>query len=86
MKYPGISFSIFDEDGAASTAALMRATVGLSVDESKRSEVRKIVISQKTQEGGEVDAFDEVLECPVMDDDLSSVRLNVCLSNYPGRT
>jgi Uncharacterised protein family (UPF0183) len=80
MKYPGISFSIFDEDGASSTAALMRATVGLSVDESKRSEVKKIVISQKTQEGGEVDAFDEVLECPVMDGDLSSVRLNVRLS------
>lgn len=75
MKYPGIMFSIFDEDGAPSTAALMRATAGVSVDESKRAEVKKIIITQKVPEGGDVDAFDEVLECPAMEGDLSSVIL-----------
>jgi len=77
MKYPGISFSIFDEDGAVSATALMRTTGNLSAEESKKSEVKKIVITQKTPEGSEVDAFDEVLECSVMDGDLSSVCLKV---------
>jgi len=81
MKYPGIAFSIFDEDGIPSSAvAVMRPPSGgvVSVDESKRAEVKKIIITQKSPEGGEVDAFDEVLECPVMEGDLSSVSLIVC--------
>ena len=80
MKYPGIMFSIYDEDVAPSTAALMRTPGGMSVDESKRAEVKKIIITQKLPEGGEVDAFDEVLECPAMEGDLNSVSLRVCPS------
>jgi len=72
MKYPGVSF-IFEDDASA---ALLRSP-RLSADENKRVEVKKISITQRTVGGDEVDAFDEVLESPVMDGDLRSVVLKV---------
>jgi hypothetical protein len=72
MKYPGVSF-IFEDDASA---ALLRSP-RLTADENKRVEVKKISITQRTVGGDEVDAFEEVLESPVMDGDLRSVVLKV---------
>lgn len=72
MKYPGISF-MFEDDASAPLIPSPKP----SADESKRAEVKKINITQRSGTGEEVDAFEEVQECSVMDGDLRSVVLKV---------
>ena len=91
MHYPGVAFLFEDELPSSSTSYPSSSSGGMhkrltNTDESKRIEVRKITITQRTTaaNGEPNDAFEEVLECPTMDGELKSVVVNVgrffCLS------
>lgn len=73
MKYPGVSF-IFEDDASG---VAVRTARGTGVDENKWAEVKKVIISQINGNDEQVDAFDEVLQCPIMDGDLRSVIVKV---------
>ncbi|PVF99968.1 hypothetical protein CPB86DRAFT_774038 [Serendipita vermifera] len=72
MKYPGITFLFEDVAGAA----VIRTNRATSPDEQKRTEVKKILITQRGSGDIEADPFDEVTECSVMDGELQTVKLH----------
>jgi hypothetical protein len=80
MKYPGIVF-LFDDVAGGAVIRTSRAT---NPDEHKRAEVKKIIISQRGAGDIEADPFEEVAECPVMDGELRTVKLQVSLSSLIG--
>jgi hypothetical protein len=71
MRYPGIWFA-FHEDGEDISPG---SKVGQADD--RTSEVKKIVIHQKTIEGQNPDSLDELVECEAMSGDLSKVIVKV---------
>lgn len=71
MRYPGISFS-FEEDVRGET---LKGPVANTDD--RQQEVKRIIIAQKTGDGEQRDALDEVTECPVMAGELFRVVAKV---------
>ncbi|EMD40774.1 hypothetical protein CERSUDRAFT_111359 [Gelatoporia subvermispora B] len=59
LRYPGVSFG-FDVDGRG------EALKSSNHPEDRMQEVRRVVITQKSQEGERRDALDEVSECEAM--------------------
>ncbi|KAF8663497.1 hypothetical protein AX16_001065 [Volvariella volvacea WC 439] len=82
LRYPGLWFS-FEEDG------MSEALKGPHT-EDKLQEVKRVLISQKDNDGKNVDALDEVAECPVMYGDLAhataKIHEGVTLQFYPKST
>ncbi|KAG9052371.1 hypothetical protein FS842_009982 [Serendipita sp. 407] len=80
MRYPGVTFMFDDETPASSSlgsgGGSMRRAIDVA-DENKRAEVRKIVIMQRGDGREQVDAFEEVLEHPIMNGDLKRVVIKV---------
>lgn len=68
LRYPGLWFS-FEEDGGNINHGKGNQ------QEDRMQEVKRVLISQKELEGG--DALDEVVECPVMDGDVSLAVVKV---------
>jgi hypothetical protein len=92
LKYPGIWFS-FEEDsssgaGAATTTATKASenrrlkSKGKEV-EDRSNEVKKIMISQKYNDGKVQDALDEVMECSAMHGDIERAIIKVSISLSP---
>ncbi|KAG8830552.1 hypothetical protein FRC17_004728, partial [Serendipita sp. 399] len=82
MRYPGVTFMFDDETPTSSSlgsgsGSIRRAIGAGPTDENKRAEVRKIVIMQRGVNGEAVDAFDEVLEHPIMSGDLKKVVVKI---------
>ena len=50
--------------------------------DDRQQEVRKIIVTQKSADGEQRDALDEVAECPVMAGELFSVVAKVSLYIY----
>ena len=80
LRYPGVSFS-FEEDGRGET---LKSPVSLPDD--RQQEVKRVIISQKSIDGEQRDALDEVTECAVMAGELSQAILKVNNSIFPRRT
>lgn len=70
LRYPGVSFS-FEEDGRET----LKSPAPHADD--RQQEVKRIIITQKSADGGQRDALDEVTECPVMVGELSRVVVKV---------
>ena len=62
LRYPGLWFS-FEDDGIGDAMAAILA-------EARMQEVKKVLVSQKNNDGKVQDALDEVSELPVMSGDL----------------
>ena len=71
LRYPGVSFS-FEEDGRGET---LKSPVSLPDD--RQQEVKRVIVAQKSVDGEQRDALDEVTECPVMAGELSQAILKV---------
>jgi hypothetical protein len=71
LKYPGIWFS-FDDDGVNEGFK-----GGITHLEQRTQEVKRIFIRQKSVDGEERDALDEVSPCPIMHGDISSAVIKV---------
>ena len=71
LRYPGVSFS-FEEDGRGES---LKASVPIPDD--RQQEVKRIIISQKSVDGEQRDALDEVAECPAMAGELSRAVVKV---------
>ena len=72
MRYPGISFS-FEEDVLGDT---LKSTAPHADD--RQQEVKRVIITQKTVDGEQRDALDEVSECAIMAGELSRAVAKVC--------
>lgn len=73
LRYPGVSFS-FEEDAIGEG---LKAVAKHSED--RLQEVKKVILSQKGIDGVELDALDEVIECPVMYGDVSRAVVKVTI-------
>ena len=71
LRYPGVCFS-FEEDGRGES---LKASV--PVPDDRQQEVKRIIISQKSVDGEQRDALDEVAECPAMAGELSRAVVKV---------
>ncbi|KAI0353606.1 UPF0183-domain-containing protein [Trametes cingulata] len=71
LRYPGISFS-FEEDGRGEPLKSPTAQA-----DDRHQEVKRVIISQKSEEGERSDALDEVAECPAMAGELSQALVKV---------
>ncbi|KAM5540455.1 hypothetical protein V8D89_005913 [Ganoderma adspersum] len=71
LRYPGVSFS-FEEDGRGET---LKSPVSLPDD--RQQEVKRVIITQKSVDGEQRDALDEVTECAVMAGELSQAILKI---------
>ncbi|KAG1768122.1 hypothetical protein EDD22DRAFT_257558 [Suillus occidentalis] len=71
LKYPGIWFS-FDDDGVNEGFK-----GGITHLEQRTQEVKRIFIRQKSVDGEERDALDEVSPCPIMHGDISSAVIKI---------
>ncbi|KAG2042338.1 hypothetical protein BDR03DRAFT_889911 [Suillus americanus] len=71
LKYPGIWFS-FDDDNVNEGFK-----GGITHLEQRTQEVKRIFIRQKSVDGEERDALDEVLPCPIMHGDISSAVIKI---------
>ncbi|RPD67220.1 UPF0183-domain-containing protein [Lentinus tigrinus ALCF2SS1-7] len=71
LKYPGVTFG-FEEDGRSDS---LKSPVAQSDD--RQQEVKRVIISQKNEEGELRDALDEVTECSVMAGELSRAIVKV---------
>lgn len=71
LKYPGIWFS-FDDDSVNEGFK-----GGITHIEQRTQEVKRIFIRQKSVDGEEHDALDEVLPCPIMHGDISSAVIKI---------
>ncbi|TFK55961.1 UPF0183-domain-containing protein [Heliocybe sulcata] len=72
LHYPGVWFS-FEEDRIGEG---IKAS-GPGHTEDRMQEVKRIIVSQKGPEGDERDALEEVLECPIMHDDIARAIVKV---------
>lgn len=72
LRYPGLWFS-FDEDGLGE--GLQGAT-----SDARKQEVKRVLISQKGNDGKDQDALEEVMELPIMAGDirLALVKVYMC--------
>jgi hypothetical protein len=70
LKYPGIWFSFDDEVNEGFKG-------GVTHQEQRIQEVKRIFVEQKPVDGEERDALDEVLPCPIMHGDVSSAIIKV---------
>ncbi|TBU32827.1 hypothetical protein BD311DRAFT_686113 [Dichomitus squalens] len=81
LRYPGVSFS-FEEDGRGES---LKSPVPLPDD--RLQEVKRVIISQKSADGEQRDALDEVAECRVMAGELCraivKIHEGVTLYFYP---
>lgn len=73
LRYPGLWFS-FEEDGMGD------GMKGAADD--KTQEVKRVLVSQKDNDGKNRDALDEVAECPAMQNDLSLAVVKVSNVQY----
>ena len=71
LRYPGVLFS-FEEDGRGET---LKSSV--SVPDDRQQEVKRVIVSQKSVDGEQRDALDEVTECAVMAGELSQAIVKV---------
>ncbi|KAG0709729.1 hypothetical protein DFH29DRAFT_993121 [Suillus ampliporus] len=76
LKYPGIWFS-FDDDGVNEGFK-----GGITHLEQRTQEVKRIFVGQKSVDGDERDALDEVLPCPIMRGDISSAVIKVVSATF----
>ena len=76
LRYPGVSFS-FEEDGRGES---LKSPSGA---DDRQQEVKRVIISQKSADGEQRDALDEVTECPVMAGELSRAIVKVAQSPIP---
>ena len=72
LRYPGISFS-FEDDARGET---LKSPI--TQPDDRQQEVKRIIITQKSVDGEQRDALDEVIECPAMAGELSRVVAKVC--------
>ena len=71
LRYPGISFS-FEEDGRGES---LKSPAPHTDD--RQQEVKRILISQKSVDGEQRDALDEVTECSAMEGELMRAIVKV---------
>ena len=71
LRYPGVLFS-FEEDSRNDNLKCVTAH-----GDDKTQEVKRVVITQKTDNDEVRDALDEVVECPAMSGELSKAILKV---------
>lgn len=76
LRYPGLWFS-FEEDVRPIGVAAKDAGIEGAHPEDRLKEVKKILISQKGNDGKEQDALDEVAECPAMHGDIERAIIKV---------
>jgi hypothetical protein len=75
LRYPGVWFG-FEEDGIGEGLKGAQA-------EDRQQEVKRVLVSQKGNDGKDQDALDEVAECPIMTGDVKQavVKVGPILSN-----
>lgn len=77
LRYPGLWFS-FEEDG------IVEGMKGAH-PEDRMQEVKRVLISQKGNDGKAQDALDEVTECPIMTGDIRQAVVKVSIPVLSGR-
>ena len=76
LRYPGVWFS-FDEDGISRRDSLKGGRERSPQPEDKMQEVKRVIVSQKSEGEAEDDVLSEVQECPVMHGDISEAVVKV---------
>lgn len=75
LRYPGLWFG-FEEDGIGEGLKGTRS-------EDRMQEVKRVLISQKGNDGKDQDALDEVDECPTMHGDIRQAVVKVLSESPP---